>query len=255
MATKSAVRILLTSRLRGTRRLESSVPENEPVLSANAPMPPALFARAQTIGVSVLGRPIRALERGRAGARRTVLVVGCIHGDECAGTAITRRLARARLPEGAEIWIVHLLNPDGRAARTRQNARGVDLNRNFRSGWRAAGQSWDPEYSGRAPFSEPESRAARTLIRRIRPDVTIWYHQPQATVRAWGWSIAAGRRYARLVGVRFRSIRWPPGSAPNWQNHRFPGSASYVVELPAGSLTAGLASRHARAVLAIARSR
>ena len=225
------------------------------MLSADAPMPPPLFARAEAIGHSVLGRPIRALERGRTGARRTVLVVGCIHGNECAGIAVTRRLARAAVPAGAELWIVHALNPDGRVARTRQNARGVDLNRNFRSGWRAVGQAWDPEYPGRAPFSEPESRAARAVVRRMRPDVTIWYHQPQATVRAWGGSIAAGRRYARLAGVRFRAIRWPPGSAPNWQNHRFPGSASYVVELPPGSLSAGLAARHARAVLAIARSR
>ncbi|HYM63296.1 MAG TPA: DUF2817 domain-containing protein [Gaiellaceae bacterium] len=225
------------------------------MLSADAPTPPALFARGETIGLSVLGRPIRALERGRPGARRTVLVVGCIHGNECAGTGITQRLARASVPEGAEIWIVHVLNPDGRAARTRQNARGVDLNRNFRSGWRAVGEAWDPEYPGRAPFSEPETRAARTLVRRIRPDVTIWYHQPQATVRAWGGSIPAGRRYARLAGVRFRAIRWPPGSAPNWQNHQFSGSASYVVELAPGSLSAGLAFRHAHAVLAIARSR
>ena len=243
-----------TSGLRRTCGAESSVPENKHVLSADASTP-ALHARAETIGLSGLGRPIRALQRGRAGASRTILVVGCIHGDECAGTGITRRVARASAPEGAEIWIVHVANPDGRAARTRQNARGVDLNRNFRSGWRAAGQAWDPEYPGRAPFSEPESRAARALVRRIRPDVTIWYHQPQATVRAWGGSIAAGRRYARLARVRFHTIRWPAGSAPNWQNHRFPGNASYVVELPPGSLSAGLASRHARAVLRIARSR
>ena len=225
------------------------------MLSADLPTPPALHARVETIGVSVLGRPIRAVERGRADARRSILVVGCIHGNECSGTAITQRLGEAVVPEGSEIWIVHVLNPDGRAARTCQNARGVDLNRNFRAGWRAVGQAWDPEYPGPAPFSEPESGAARTLIRRIRPHVTIWYHQPQATVRAWGGSIAAGRRYARLAGVRFRAIRWPPGSAPNWQNHQFPGSASYVVELAPGSLSAGLAARHARAVLAIARSR
>jgi len=225
------------------------------MLSADAATPPAIFARAETIGFSVLGRPIRALETGSTDAARTILVVGCIHGDECAGTAITHRLARATVPEGAEIWIVHVLNPDGRVALTRQNVRGVDLNRNFRSGWRAVGEAWDPEYPGPAPFSEPETRTARALVRRIRPDVTIWYHQPQATVRAWGGSIAAGRRYARLAGVRFRPIPWPPGSAPNWQNHVFPGDASYVVELASGYLTAGLASRHVRAVLTIARSR
>ena len=27
-------------------------------------------------------------------------------------------------------------------------------------------------------------------------------------------------------------MRWLDGSAPNWQNHRFPGTSSFVVELP-----------------------
>ncbi|MFP5388957.1 MAG: hypothetical protein ACLGG5_06610 [Thermoleophilia bacterium] len=38
-------------------------------------------------------------------------------------------------------------------------------------------------------------------------------------------------------------MRWPAGTGPNWQNHRFPDSASYVVELPKGRLSPGLAGR------------
>jgi protein MpaA len=91
-------------------------------------------------------------------------------------------------------------------------------------------------------------------MRRIRPSVTIWFHQPQALVRAWGPSRPAARRYARLAGMRFRAIRWPRGTAPNWQNHRFPGTSSFVVELPAGPLTPGAANRQARAVLALVES-
>jgi murein peptide amidase A len=82
----------------------------------------------------------------------------------------------------------------------------------------------------------------------VRPDVTIWYHQPQAVVRAWGGSRAAARRYARLAREPYRSIRWPPGTAANWQNHRFPGTASFVVELPPGELSDRRGARHARAV-------
>jgi hypothetical protein len=84
--------------------------------------------------------------------------------------------------------------------------------------------------------------------------VTIWFHQPQGLVRAWGRSIAAARRYARLAGMRFRPIRWPAGTAPNWQNHRFPGTSSFVVELPPGPLSRAAAARQARAVLRLARS-
>ncbi len=51
--------------------------------------------------------------------------------------------------------------------------------------------------------------------------------------------------------MRFRAIRWPRGTAPNWQNHRFPGTSSFVVELPAGPLAPAAANRQARAVLAL----
>jgi hypothetical protein len=115
------------------------------------------------------------------------------------------------------------------------------------------GRRWDPEYSGPRPFSEPETRLARRLVLAVRPQVTIWFHQPQAVVRAWGPSVPVARRYARVARMPYRSIRWPPGTAPNWQNHRFPGTTSFVVELPAGRLPARAAARHAAAVLGLAR--
>ena len=96
-------------------------------------------------------------------------------------------------------------------------------------------------------------RRARRLIINVRPDVTIWFHQPQAIVRAWGPSIPEARRYAELAREPFRALRWPSGTAPNWQNHRFPGESSFVVELPVGRLAARDAARHARAILALAR--
>jgi murein peptide amidase A len=204
------------------------------------------------LGHSTGGRPIAAVRVGDLTSERQALVIGCIHGDECAGIAVTRRLARMRV-DGVDLWIVHDLNPDGRALGVRQNRRGVDLNRNFASEWVPLGRRWDPQYSGPRPFSEPEARIARRLIRRLRPDVTLWYHQPQALVRAWGPSVAAARRYARLARVPYRSIRWPNGTAPNWQNHTFPGAASFVVELAAGPLAPEAAARHARAALRLAR--
>ena len=189
------------------------------------------------IGRSVRDRTIRATTLGDAGAPRRLLVVGCIHGDECAGTAVTRLLVRrAPLPVSA-ITVVHDLNPDGSRRRQRGNARGVDLNRDF------------------GTFSQPETRAARRLVRTLRPTVSVWFHQPLGHVRGWGPSLAAARRFGRLTGLPFRPIPWVAGGAPAWQNRNFPGAASYVVELPAGTLSHGDAERYARALLAIARSR
>jgi murein endopeptidase len=201
------------------------------------------------VGSSTRGRPIQAIRVGDPDGPRRILVVGCIHGDERAGMAVTRILARSA--PAVDLWVVPNLNPDGLALGRRQNGRGVDLNRNFPSEWRAGGRPWDPEYPGPRPLSEPESRAAARLIRRIRPNVSIWFHQPQALIRAWGRSIPTARRYARLAGMPFRAIRWPAGTAPNWQNQRFRTESSFVVELPAGPLAPSAARRHARAVLAI----
>ena len=201
------------------------------------------MAAAAIIGHSVQGRPIRVAERDGAQPGRTVLVVGCIHGNECAGEAVTRRLGT---PARGRLLIVADLNPDGHARGTRGNAHGVDLNRNFPSQWRPL---TGLEYSGPRPLSEPEARAARALIRREHPDVTIWFHQPQGVVRAWGHSVAEARRFARAAGARYRSIRWPPGTAPNWQNRVYRRAASFVVELAPGRLSASAARRYARAVL------
>ena len=183
-------------------------------------------------GRSERGRPIRALELGFPGPRR-VLVVGCIHGNECAGTAIVRRLEAMR-PPAFDLWAVPDLNPDGRAAGTRENARGIDLNRNFQ---------------GPGRLSEPESRFAARLIRRLHPQVTIWFHQHEKRVRAWGHSVPEARRYARLAWMRFDVVPRPAGSATSWQNDRFPRSSSFVVELPAGRLSGAAVARHVRAIL------
>ena len=80
--------------------------------------------------------------------------------------------------------------------------------------------------------------------------MTIWFHQPQAVVRAWGPSRATARRYARLAGVPYRALRLAAGSASRWQNGL--GQISFVVELPPGELPDALARRHADAVLRLA---
>jgi protein MpaA len=203
-------------------------------------------AAAIVLGHSVQGRPIVLERLGNPHGPR-VLVVGVIHGNEPAGLAVVRELER-RPPRHVDLWLVPDLNPDGVAAGTRGNADGVDLNRNFPANWRRIGRRGDPQWSGPHPLSEPESRLARALVLRIRPRVTIWFHQPQGVVRAWGHSIPAARRYARLAGARFRALSWPYGTAPNWQNHRFAHDASFVVELPPGPLAPADAGRYAAAV-------
>jgi murein peptide amidase A len=207
------------------------------------------------LGESTHGRPIDArVLRGSVGGP-VVLVVGAIHGDEPASAEVVRGLDDRRPSRGVVVAIPSL-NPDGLGAGMRTNARGVDLNRNFGTGWEASGEPGDPEFSGPSPFSERESRVARSLIRRLRPEVTVWIHQQHEPplVRAWGQSVDAARVYARLAGMPFRALPWLPGSAANWQNRRFKGASAFVVELPWGRVSTPELRRHETAVLELGRA-
>jgi hypothetical protein len=130
----------------------------------------------------------------------------------------------------------------------------VDLNRNFPNAWRAQGRPFDTYHSGARPLSEPESRLAARLIARLRPAVTVWYHQALTLVDlGTAAHPALVRRYARLSGLPARRLGFLPGVATRWQNALLPRTSAFVVELPAGPLdTAGI-GRHAGAVRAVAR--
>jgi murein peptide amidase A len=201
-----------------------------------------------TAGHSVRGHAIVATRVGDASAPVRVLVVGDVHGNEPAGEAIVARLRRARI-EGVVLYLVRTANPDGRAAGTRQNARGVDLNRNFPWRWRPGARG--TYYPGPKAGSEPETRALMRLVRRVRPQLAIYYHQHMGiTVRAPGADLAIQREYARRTGLALRSLPGLVGTAVGWENHLIHDGSAFVVELRAGRANAAL---HADTVLALAR--
>jgi murein peptide amidase A len=206
--------------------------------------------RTVTLGRSVDGTLITAVETGDFDESRRALVVGCIHGNETAGIAIAERLARAAPPSELDLWIIPDLNPDGAAVGRRGNGRGVDLNRNFPWRWRPLGGIFD---SGPRPLSEPESRIAYHLIARVRPRVAVWFHQHLDVVDESGGRIRIERRFAMLAGLRLARLPREPGSAVGWENHDVPAGTAFVVELPAGSLSTPAVSRFARAVVAVSR--
>ncbi|HEY7017068.1 MAG TPA: M14 family zinc carboxypeptidase [Gaiellaceae bacterium] len=204
------------------------------------------------VGHSAQGRRVVAWELGDPSAARKVLVVGCVHGNECAGIAVLDRLRRLGPLDGVDLWLVPDANPDGHAAGTRGNAHGVDLNRNFPNRWRRVRGVYD---SGPRPASEPETRVAMRLIRRLRPRVTIWLHQHLDMVVLTSGNLGLQRRFARLAGLRAGYLPRYPGTATGWSNATFPGTTAFVVELPAGRLSARETARLASAVRAVAAPR
>lgn len=237
-------------RARGMRMIRKAIPVCAGCVALGLlATAPAASAKRLVIGTSVRGRPIVAWTFGSDRARRKILVVGCIHGNECAGLAIVSSLRHARVPNGVQLWLVPEMNPDGSAADSRQNAHGVDLNRNFPYRWQPIA---DPTYySGPRATSEPETRAAMRLVRRIRPAVTIWYHQHMDLVDLSGGDRGVARRYAQIAGLKPTCLTFLSGTETAWANHTFPGTTSFVVELPAGPVPPSAVARHVRAVRAV----
>lgn len=209
----------------------------------------------EVVGHSPGGRPIRLHQLGNPSIDTRLLVFGCIHGDECAARRLEPRTNGCPDPH-SNVYVVPTVDPDGAALGTRLNGRGVDLNHNFPVAWRPIGERGDPQYSGPRPFSEPETRLAARIVRELQPRVTIWFHQhrgPRAFVRAWGPAIPSGSHFAALAGIKFLPLPWLAGTAPRWQNNTFPGTASFVVELPPGELRSGLRQRLEEAIVRLGR--
>jgi protein MpaA len=215
----------------------------------------------ELIGRSVQKRAISAAQIGDPAGTRVALVVGVIHGDERTGLRIIRAIKREAAAHpgalaGTQLWAITTVNPDGLRAHTRKNSHGVDLNRNFPYRWRGNVPHSSGYYPGPRPASEPETRAVMGFVRRIQPDLSIFYHQPWGAVLACHGRPQLGVEYAKLVGMR-TSCRGNHlrGTAISWETNAVAGSSAFVVEMPPGGISGGTASRQARAALTVAEGR
>jgi murein peptide amidase A len=181
-------------------------------------------------GRSVKGAPLLVrripAQAGVKGKPVRILLLGGIHGDEPTSSAIVFRwMGKMQTPAARQFsWsIAPVVNPDGMLAKqkTRVNARGVDLNRNFPTpDWqRETERYWnrvtsrDPRrYPGRAALSEPESRWLDEEIRRFQPDLIISIHAPFGLLDFDG-PAAPPKRFGLL---RYDPIGVYPGSLGNY---------------------------------------
>jgi protein MpaA len=178
--------------------------------------------------ISVEGRPIvyqRYLPLAGKAPKGKVLLVGGIHGDEYSSISIVFKWLQTldEYHSGLFDWyIIPLLNPDGLLQKKaqRQNANGVDLNRNFPT------PNWDVEapkywektrknirrYPGPRAGSEVESQLLMNVIDKFKPDVIISVHAPHSLVDYDGPPKAP----SQLGDLHLRRLGVYPGSLGNY---------------------------------------
>lgn len=144
---------------------------------SGGPEPGGASPVERVIGTSVEGRPIRAVEYG-SGPEITLILAG-VHGNETTAIEVAQAFCKemrwqGALLDGRRVVVVPIVNPDGYARKSRHNARGVDLNRNFSTrDW--GGARFRP---GDSPASEPETQAILGLLETLRPAKILSLHDP-----------------------------------------------------------------------------
>lgn len=139
---------------------------------------PSLASRAlqvEQVGSSLQGRSIQAVTFGHGPT--SVLLWSQMHGDEATATMSladifafladsTPSALRERLAESLTITFVPMLNPDGAELFRRENAAGIDINRDA------------------ARLATPEGRTLKGLRDRLHPDFGFNLHDQGARTRA-----------------------------------------------------------------------
>lgn len=203
------------------------------------PPPTAAEPMREVLGFSVEHRPIEAVIFPNPGPR--VLILGGTHGDEPKSVYVAQRLI-GRLSDdparvaGCHVVIVPVVNPDGDERRTRRNAHGVDVNRNFPTENWAASAPRSRFYGGPAPASEPETRVLMDLVNRLAPQRILTLHSISQgrfcnNFDGPGAALAAMLSEANRYPVQ-PSIGYPtPGSFGTWAGVE-QGIPTITLELP-----------------------
>jgi hypothetical protein len=177
------------------------------------PRPPEVYGE-----LTAEGRPLVYWVLGDG--PESVLVLGGTHGNERTSSDVAFEFLRWALEHpgshaGRRLVIAPLVNPDGFARNTRENAAGVDLNRNYpASNWRNEDRALPHHKPGLHPRSEPETRFVMYLLGRFPPIRAISVHGAASCVNWDGPAHEIAEVMSQVCGLPAKaSIGYPtPGS-------------------------------------------
>ncbi len=140
-----------------------------------------------------------------------ILIIGVVHGDEPQGEElITRYLDKNG---DSNLLFIPSLNPDGKILKTRTNAKGVDINRNFPTkNWELTEK--DNYFGGESPASEIETKFLVDIIDEFKPSAIITLHTPYKIVNYDGPAEELAEVISKIIDYPVEaSIGYPtPGS-------------------------------------------
>lgn len=183
--------------------------------------------------VSREGRPIFHYDKESNDKRgKRILALGLIHGDEPLAGELTLQWAErlAKLEKHRSTWrIVPMLNPDGLVRKTRPNAAGVDLNRNFPTRdwkeeamayWEKSQKKSERRYPGPSPASEPETKCVIAQIKDFKPEFIVSNHTPYRVLDFDGPKMP----FPRYGDLPWRALGNFPGSLGRymWRDYQIP---------------------------------
>ena len=180
------------------------------VKEVEAPSTPAPQAAApleinEVFGRSVQGRNLVAHILGNG--PEITMIFAAVHGNETATPYLVKQLCahlkkHPELLKNKRVVLVAVMNPDGLQKKTRVNANGVDINRNYPGTWRKAKRG-DSFKSGPSAASEPETRAMMALTKKYPPSKIVSIHQPLHCLAYTGArSVPLARAIAAKNGYR-----------------------------------------------------
>lgn len=148
------------------------------------------------------GRPIYYYDKVVPDEKRKILAMSLIHGDEKPSSTVTQSwINRLGKIDPRNTWrVIPVVNPDGLRLKTRTNAKGVDLNRNFPTksweetaleGWKTKTKSDPRRYPGPQPASEKETQCLLKHFEEFKPDFIISIHTPYGVLDFDGPRVAA----------------------------------------------------------------